>query len=159
MFKGIYRKSTKKLKKLIKKNSRDNNIAYNNPSNASSRCTSTIPPPSPINTRNALSPVPQCSTPYRCPSPLSYPPGPDSFESVLAEPIYNLPHTQFPSLNGSGGYIPRPESCFSPMPTRDHLQEVEEETAAIVNQVSHQVLKRIRSKIHIFRIKTLLIKI
>lgn len=47
-----------------------------------------------------------------------------------------MPHTQFPSLNGSGGYIPRPESCFSPMPTRDHLQEVEEETAAIVNQVS-----------------------
>lgn len=129
---------------------RDNNIAYNNPSNASSRCTSTIPPVSPINTRNALSPLPQSNTPCRCPSPLSYPPGPESFESVLAEPVNFLPHTSFPSLNGSGGYIPRPESCFSPMPTRDHLQEVEEETAAIVNQVS-DVLARISYFCEIFR--------
>lgn len=65
-----------------------------------------------------------------------------AYEAALQEPLNSLPHTEFPHLNESGGYIApyRPESagssCFSPMPTRDHQQDVMEETANIVNQVS-----------------------
>ena len=51
-----------------------------------------------------------------------------------------LPHTVFPNINESGGYNvpPRPPSstCFSPMPTRDYLQDQEDEASAILNQVS-----------------------
>lgn len=53
-----------------------------------------------------------------------------------------MPHTVFPYLNDTGGYnIPavRSESRssgFSPMPTRDHQQEGQEETAAIAIQVN-----------------------
>lgn len=63
----------------------------------------------------------------------------------MAAPVDTLPHTVFPKLNESGGYVPpaRPDSSassrFSPMPTRDHQQEVQEETAAIVKQVRNLV--------------------
>lgn len=68
------------------------------------------------------------------------------YEAALKEPLTMLPLTEFPQLNASGGYEAtyRPDSangggsmssCFSPMPTRDHQQELEEETASIINQV------------------------
>lgn len=76
---------------------------------------------------------------YRAPSPFI--PGPGQYEAAMASPVNSLPHTVFPNLNESGGYIPppRPDSAassrFSPKPTRDHQQEVKEEQIAIVNQV------------------------
>lgn len=77
---------------------------------------------------------------FRGPSPL---PSFGAYEVALESPLSSLPHTEFPQLNESGGYNApyRPgssaSSCFSPMPTRDHQQEADEEAAAIVNQVSH----------------------
>ncbi|XP_055909057.1 uncharacterized protein LOC129943979 isoform X7 [Eupeodes corollae] len=110
--------------------SRDSKIAYTQGlSNESSRCNSTIPPVSPVNTGN---------TPHRGPSPFL--PGPGQYDRAMHSPVNTLPHTVFPNLNESGGYVPpyRPDSSasqrFSPMPTRDHQQEVQEEQAAIVNQ-------------------------
>lgn len=46
----------------------------------------------------------------------------------------------FPHLNETGGYTApyRPESrssCFSPMPTRDHQQDEDDENASIITQV------------------------
>lgn len=75
----------------------------------------------------------------RAPSPL---PPFGAFPVALESPMNTLPHTVFPHLNATGGYIApyrpdsRASSCFSPMPTRDHQQEVQEETAAIITQVS-----------------------
>lgn len=72
----------------------------------------------------------------RGPSPL---PAYGAYEAALESPINSLPHTEFPKLNESGGYIApyRPESsCFSPMPTRDYQQEAADETASIISQVS-----------------------
>ncbi|XP_055841379.1 uncharacterized protein LOC129908706 isoform X2 [Episyrphus balteatus] len=110
--------------------SRDSKIAYTQGlSNESSRCSSTVPPVSPVNTGN---------TPHRGPSPFL--PGPGSYDRAMHSPVNTLPHTVFPNLNESGGYVPpyRPDSSasqrFSPMPTRDHQQDVKEEQAAIVNQ-------------------------
>ena len=72
-----------------------------------------------------------------CRAPSPFLPGPGHYERALQVPVDTLPHTVFPKLNASGGYVPPPENaCFSPMPTRDHLQDVAEEQAAIVNQVS-----------------------
>ncbi|CAD7083197.1 unnamed protein product [Hermetia illucens] len=111
---------------------RDNKIALTQGlSNESSRCSSTIPPVSPVNCLNP-------DQPHRAPSPFL--PGPGHYETAMAAPVDTLPHTVFPKLNESGGYVPpaRPDSSassrFSPMPTRDHQQEVQEETAAIVKQ-------------------------
>lgn len=76
---------------------------------------------------------------FRGPSPL---PSFGAYEAALESPLNSLPHTEFPQLNESGGYNApyRPgssaSSCFSPMPTRDHQQEADEEASAIVNQVS-----------------------
>lgn len=78
----------------------------------------------------------------RAPSPL---PPFGAFPVALEEPITTLPHTVFPTLNATGGYAPpyrpdsRASSCFSPMPTRDHQQDVHEEQIAIINQVSLQI--------------------
>lgn len=63
-----------------------------------------------------------------------------SYEAALAAPIDSLPQTIFPHLNDTGGYIApvRPDSRssrFSPMPTRDHQQDVQEEATAITTQV------------------------
>lgn len=74
---------------------------------------------------------------FRGPSPL---PAYGSYEAALEAPVDTLPHTVFPHLTNSGGYITpvRPDSRssrFSPMPTRDHQQDVAEETAAITSQV------------------------
>ncbi|XP_058975578.1 uncharacterized protein LOC101898932 isoform X3 [Musca domestica] len=69
--------------------------------------------------------------PHRAPSPFL--PGPGQYEHALQEPINTLPQTVFPKLNPSGGYVP-PSSTFTPMPTRDHQQDVAEEQATIVNQ-------------------------
>ncbi|XP_055382674.1 PDZ and LIM domain protein 4 isoform X2 [Condylostylus longicornis] len=113
---------------------RDNKIAYTQAmSNDSSRCSSTIPPASPDH--NFLNPKNQ--NPHRAPSPFL--PGPGHYEHALTAPVNTLPYTEFPNLNESGGYVPpiRPDSQqsgFSPMPTRDHLQDVKEEQAAIVSQ-------------------------
>lgn len=74
-----------------------------------------------------------------------------AYEAALESPLNTLPHTEFPLLNASGGYVApyRPDSaggnsssCFSPMPTRDHQQEVAEETASIINQVSDSFAPR-----------------
>ncbi|XP_017479231.1 PREDICTED: LIM domain-binding protein 3 isoform X3 [Rhagoletis zephyria] len=73
------------------------------------------------------------NVPHRGPSPFL--PGPGHYERALQLPVDSLPQTVFPKLNASGGYVaPRDSGCFSPMPTRDHQQDVAEEQAAIVNQ-------------------------
>ncbi|KAH8319444.1 hypothetical protein KR067_008998 [Drosophila pandora] len=104
---------------------RDNKIAYtqgvSQDAGPGSRCNSTLPPASPD------------LLPHRGPSPFL--PGPSHFERALQLPVDTLPQTVFPQLNASGGYE-IPSSVFSPKPTRDHQQDVEEEQAAIVNQVS-----------------------
>lgn len=111
---------------------RDNKIALNqNQTNGS--LTAATP-------NNSYTPVSNYeSHPHRAPSPM--PPGPDYYREAIVSPIATLPHTTFPHLNETGGYVApiRPpsqaSSCFSPMPTRDHQTEIAEETAAIVNQV------------------------
>ncbi|KPU78158.1 uncharacterized protein Dana_GF24342, isoform D [Drosophila ananassae] len=102
---------------------RDNKIAYtqgvSQDAGPGSRSNSTLPPASPD------------LLPHRGPSPFL--PGPSHFERALQLPVDTLPQTVFPQLNASGGYE-IPSSVFSPKPTRDHQQDVEEEQAAIVNQ-------------------------
>ncbi|XP_011179625.1 uncharacterized protein LOC105210401 isoform X4 [Zeugodacus cucurbitae] len=90
--------------------------------------------PSPV---NSISPdLTNANVPHRGPSPFL--PGPGQYERALQLPVDSLPQTVFPKLNASGGYVaPLPQQqggCFSPMPTRDHQQDVAEEQAAIVNQ-------------------------
>ncbi|XP_011200139.2 uncharacterized protein LOC105223940 isoform X2 [Bactrocera dorsalis] len=90
--------------------------------------------PSPV---NSISPdLTNANVPHRGPSPFL--PGPGQYERALQLPVDSLPQTVFPKLNASGGYVPplpQPQGgCFSPMPTRDHQQDVAEEQAAIVNQ-------------------------
>ncbi|XP_020816521.1 PDZ and LIM domain protein 1 isoform X4 [Drosophila serrata] len=102
---------------------RDNKIAYtqgvSQDAGPGSRSNSTLPPASPE------------LLPHRGPSPFL--PGPSHFERALQLPMDTLPQTVFPQLNSSGGYEV-PSSVFSPKPTRDHQQDVDEEQAAIVNQ-------------------------
>ncbi|XP_022212730.1 uncharacterized protein LOC111067752 isoform X5 [Drosophila obscura] len=103
---------------------RDNKIAYTQgvsqeAAGPGSRSNSTLPPASPE------------LLPHRGPSPFL--PGPSHLERALQLPVDSLPHTVFPQLNASGGYV-TPSEVFSPKPTRDHQQDVEEEQAAIVNQ-------------------------
>ncbi|XP_017096059.2 PDZ and LIM domain protein 3 isoform X4 [Drosophila bipectinata] len=102
---------------------RDNKIAYTQgvgqEAGPGSRSNSTLPPASPD------------LLPHRGPSPFL--PGPSHFERALQLPVDTLPQTVFPQLNASGGYE-IPSSVFSPKPTRDHQQDVDEEQAAIVNQ-------------------------
>lgn len=104
---------------------RDNKIAYtqgiSQEAGPGSRSNSTLPPASPE------------LLPHRGPSPFL--PGPSHFERALQIPVDTLPQTVFPQLNSSGGYEV-PSTVFSPKPTRDHQQDVDEEQAAIVNQVS-----------------------
>lgn len=82
---------------------------------------------------------------YRAVSPL---PSVGAYQAALESPISSLPHTEFPNLNESGGYDApyRPGSsssgCFSPMPTRDHQQDVMEETTAINTQVISLLIKQ-----------------
>nr|XP_036670557.1 PDZ and LIM domain protein 3 isoform X9 [Drosophila suzukii] len=106
---------------------RDNKIAYTQggtqEAGPGSRCNSTLPPVTPD------------LLPHRGPSPFL--PGPSHFERALQLPVDTLPQTVFPQLNSSGGYEV-PSSVFSPKPTRDHQQDVDEEQAAIVNQVFHK---------------------
>lgn len=104
---------------------RDNKIAYTQGVNqeSGSRPNSTLPPGSPD-----LSQLP-----HRGPSPFL--PGPSHFERALQLPVDTLPQTVFPQLNASGGYV-APSDVFSPKPTRDHQQDVAEEQALIINQVS-----------------------
>ncbi|XP_037940153.1 uncharacterized protein LOC119673023 isoform X3 [Teleopsis dalmanni] len=108
---------------------RDNKIAYtqglNNPD--SSRCNSTSLPSTSPELLNA-----SLNAPHRGPSPFL--PGPGQYERALQLPVDSLPHTVFPKLNQSGGFVPNDAARFSPMPTRDHQQDVAEEQAAIVNQ-------------------------
>ncbi|XP_026832420.1 uncharacterized protein LOC6545730 isoform X5 [Drosophila erecta] len=102
---------------------RDNKIAYTQggtqEAGPGSRSNSTLPPPTPD------------LLPHRGPSPFL--PGPSHFERALQLPVDTLPQTVFPQLNSSGGYEV-PSAVFSPKPTRDHQQDVDEEQAAIVNQ-------------------------
>ncbi|XP_017074107.1 uncharacterized protein LOC108109853 isoform X4 [Drosophila eugracilis] len=102
---------------------RDNKIAYTQggtqEAGPGSRSNSTLPPATPD------------LLPHRGPSPFL--PGPSHFERALQLPVDTLPQTVFPQLNSSGGYEV-PSSVFSPKPTRDHQQDVDEEQAAIVNQ-------------------------
>ncbi|KAI9581561.1 hypothetical protein GQX74_012886 [Glossina fuscipes] len=80
-----------------------------------------------------LSTSPEQNAPHRSPSPFLN--GPGHYERALQVPVDTLPHTVFPKLNPTGGYVPPAEGgSFSPMPTRDHQQEVAEEQATIVNQ-------------------------
>lgn len=63
-------------------------------------------------------------------------PGPGHYDHALEQPVQTLPQTVFPNLDASGAYnLPPCRSPFSPMPTRDHLQDVIEEQSAIINQV------------------------
>ncbi|KRF97733.1 uncharacterized protein Dwil_GK16724, isoform B [Drosophila willistoni] len=80
---------------------------------------------------STLAPVSPDLLPHRGPSPFL--PGPSHFERALQLPVDTLPQTVFPQLNASGGYVAPPE-VFTPKPTRDHQQDVQEEQAAIVNQ-------------------------
>ncbi|XP_016992488.1 PDZ and LIM domain protein 3 isoform X4 [Drosophila takahashii] len=102
---------------------RDNKIAYTQggtqEAGPGSRSNSTLPPVTPD------------LLPHRGPSPFL--PGPSHFERALQLPVDTLPQTVFPQLNSSGGYEV-PSTVFSPKPTRDHQQDVDEEQAAIVNQ-------------------------
>ncbi|XP_043651065.1 PDZ and LIM domain protein 4 isoform X6 [Drosophila teissieri] len=102
---------------------RDNKIAYTQggtqEAGPGSRSNSTVPPLTPD------------LLPHRGPSPFL--PGPSHFERALQMPVDTLPQTVFPPLNSSGGYEV-PSAVFSPKPTRDHQQDVDEEQAAIVNQ-------------------------
>eukprot|EP00099_Drosophila_melanogaster_P003514 NP_001163385.1 Z band alternatively spliced PDZ-motif protein 66, isoform N [Drosophila melanogaster] len=102
---------------------RDNKIAYTQgatqEAGPGSRSNSTLPPVTPD------------LMPHRGPSPFL--PGPSHFERALQLPVDTLPQTVFPQLNSSGGYEV-PSTVFSPKPTRDHQQDVDEEQAAIVNQ-------------------------
>ncbi|XP_052846854.1 PDZ and LIM domain protein 4 isoform X7 [Drosophila gunungcola] len=102
---------------------RDNKIAYTQgatqEAGSGPRSNSTLPPASPE------------MLPHRGPSPFL--PGPSHFERALHMPVDTLPQTVFPQLNSSGGYEV-PSTVFSPKPTRDHQQDVDEEQAAIVNQ-------------------------
>ncbi|XP_037723182.1 uncharacterized protein LOC119555665 isoform X4 [Drosophila subpulchrella] len=102
---------------------RDNKIAYTQggtqEAGPGSRSNSTLPPVTPE------------LLPHRGPSPFL--PGPSHFERALQLPVDTLPQTVFPQLNSSGGYEV-PSAVFSPKPTRDHQQDVDEEQAAIVNQ-------------------------
>ncbi|XP_016965880.1 PDZ and LIM domain protein 3 isoform X7 [Drosophila biarmipes] len=106
---------------------RDNKIAYTQggtqEAGPGSRSNSTLPPATPE------------LLPHRGPSPFL--PGPSHFERALQLPVDTLPQTVFPQLNSSGGYEV-PSAVFSPKPTRDHQQDVDEEQAAIVNQVFHK---------------------
>ncbi|XP_052846853.1 PDZ and LIM domain protein 3 isoform X6 [Drosophila gunungcola] len=106
---------------------RDNKIAYTQgatqEAGSGPRSNSTLPPASPE------------MLPHRGPSPFL--PGPSHFERALHMPVDTLPQTVFPQLNSSGGYEV-PSTVFSPKPTRDHQQDVDEEQAAIVNQVFHK---------------------
>ncbi|XP_039150338.1 PDZ and LIM domain protein 3 isoform X6 [Drosophila simulans] len=106
---------------------RDNKIAYTQgatqEAGPGSRSNSTLPPVTPD------------LLPHRGPSPFL--PGPSHFERALQLPVDTLPQTVFPQLNSSGGYEV-PSTVFSPKPTRDHQQDVDEEQAAIVNQVFHK---------------------
>ncbi|KAI8126225.1 PDZ and LIM domain protein 1 [Lucilia cuprina] len=115
---------------------RDNKIAYTQGlSGDSSRSESAL-----------LSTSPE-QYPHRAPSPFL--PGPGQYERALQVPVDTLPHTVFPKLNASGGYVPPPEnSTFTPMPTRDHQQDVAEEQAAIVNQefLNHIFIKHTKHK-------------
>ncbi|CAD7002759.1 unnamed protein product [Ceratitis capitata] len=92
--------------------------------------------PSPVNSNSPD--LTNANVPHRGPSPFL--PGPGHYERALQLPVDSLPQTVFPKLNASGGYVAPPaqreSGCFSPMPTRDHQQDVAEEQAAIVNQVS-----------------------
>ncbi|XP_068149307.1 PDZ and LIM domain protein 3 isoform X2 [Drosophila tropicalis] len=107
---------------------RDNTIAYTQGVNqdtgvASGGCVS--------RSNSTLAPVSPDLLPHRGPSPFL--PGPSHFERALQLPVDTLPQTVFPQLNASGGYVAPPE-VFTPKPTRDHQQDVQEEQAAIVNQ-------------------------
>uniref|UniRef100_W8BCA8 PDZ and LIM domain protein Zasp n=1 Tax=Ceratitis capitata TaxID=7213 RepID=W8BCA8_CERCA len=90
--------------------------------------------PSPVNSNSPD--LTNANLPHRGPSPFL--PGPGHYERALQLPVDLLPQTVFPKLNASGGYVAPPaqreSGCFSPMPTRDHQQDVAEEQAAIVNQ-------------------------
>lgn len=87
------------------------------------------------NIRNDDSP-----SPSRCPSAI--PPYRQEINLLQydfneLDPVASLPHTNFLQINDNANSrsVSR-ASNFSPMPTRDYQQEINEETAAIVAQVS-----------------------
>ncbi|GBP11935.1 hypothetical protein EVAR_73883_1, partial [Eumeta japonica] len=45
-------------------------------------------------------------------SPSPFLPGPGQYERALQVPIDTLPHTVFPKLNASGGYVPPSDSTL-----------------------------------------------
>lgn len=131
----LFRNADNKINLVVH---RDPRIAFNQTmSNGnSSRASSTVPTYSPSN----LSPVSYGSQPHRAPSPL--PPGPGSYNAALNSPVATLPYTVFPNVNSSGGYVApfrpvsRNSNNFSPRPSRDYFNEIEDEQSAILNQVS-----------------------
>lgn len=60
------------------------------------------------------------------------------------QPLLSLPQTDFQRIheNGTALLDSRISSNFSPMPTRDHQQDIQEEVAAITTQVSFVVRKK-----------------
>jgi hypothetical protein len=129
----LFRNADNKINLVVRRN---NGVAYNNQamSNGSSRAPSTVSAYSPAN----HSPVSQVSYPHRAPSPMLS--GPNSYSAALSSPVNTLPHTEFPHLNASGGYVApyrppsRSSNCFSPMPSRDYQQDIDDEQSAIINQ-------------------------
>ncbi|GAB0090466.1 PDZ domain-containing protein [Sergentomyia squamirostris] len=125
----LFKNAGNQIKVVVQRN---NSVAGQNLSNGSSRCSSTVPPLSPV---SQLSPIqPYSQLPHRNFSPAG---------ARHQSPYESLPHTVFPHVNESGGYeapqlSPRPPSSisFSPQPSRDHQVEVQEEVQEILNQVS-----------------------
>uniref|UniRef100_A0A1B0GJ06 Putative pdz domain-containing protein n=1 Tax=Lutzomyia longipalpis TaxID=7200 RepID=A0A1B0GJ06_LUTLO len=126
----LFKNAGNKIKVVVQRN---NAVAKESLSNGSSRCSSTVPPLSPV---SQLSPIPQhINLPYRNVSPAG---------ARHQAPYESLPQTVFPHYNESGGYeapqlSPRPSSTasFSPQPSRDYQMEVQEEANTILNQVSN----------------------
>ncbi|XP_055686025.1 PDZ and LIM domain protein 1 isoform X17 [Lutzomyia longipalpis] len=123
----LFKNAGNKIKVVVQRN---NAVAKESLSNGSSRCSSTVPPLSPV---SQLSPIPQhINLPYRNVSPAG---------ARHQAPYESLPQTVFPHYNESGGYeapqlSPRPSSTasFSPQPSRDYQMEVQEEANTILNQ-------------------------
>ncbi|XP_059613356.1 LIM domain-binding protein 3 isoform X9 [Phlebotomus argentipes] len=123
----LFKNAGNRIKVVVQRN---NVVANQSLSNGSSRCSSTVPPLSPVS-QSQLSPIPN-SQPYRHVSPAG---------ARLQSPYDSLPQTVFPRLNEYGGYeapqlSPRPPSSasFSPHLTRDYQAEAQEEASVILNQ-------------------------
>ncbi|XP_044742791.1 PDZ and LIM domain protein 7 [Chrysoperla carnea] len=99
---------------------------------SSSRCSSALPPlsplslsPNPLSLNNALGSLGSPTTPYRSPSPAH------SYKETLQQPLGNLPHTIFPSMDQNEIYL----QTISPnQPAQNTMDEKAIEIEAVLNQ-------------------------